>query len=137
MQLIFKSEDSSPACVKTYTAFRLSALGWGHLPSPFVTKIDLLDSKNIGGKIIEFNYDPQSASIIIKIQTTSNGNLTVTIPKILTDLNPHYQFKTHTVLTDGMEADINKTTAKGPSFSIPFMNGTHEIEIIGDQIGQK
>ena len=137
LQLVIKSEDNSPACVTANTAFRLSDLGWGNLSSPIISKIDLLDSKITGGTITEFNYDTQSAIIIIKIQTTSNGDLTVTIPKVLTDLSPHYLFKTYTVLVDGMEADINKTaTAKGPSFTIPFTNGTQEIEIIGDQVGQ-
>src|SRR5207245_5350556 len=87
LQLIFKTEDNSPACVKTNTAFRLSALGWGYLPSPFITKTDLLNSTISGGKIKEFQYDLQSASIIIKIQTVSDGSLIITIPKIVTDLN--------------------------------------------------
>src|SRR3989442_2946636 len=50
LQLIFKTEDNSPACVKTNVAFRLSALGWGYLPSPFITKTDLLNSTMSGGK---------------------------------------------------------------------------------------
>lgn len=140
LQLIFKSEDNSPACVKTYTAFRLSALGWGYLPSPFIIKKDLLNSTISGGKIKEFQYDPQSASIIIKIQTVSDGSLIITIPKIITDLNSsHKPFKDfHTVLVDGMEENIDLVpTANGSSFTIPFTNGTQEIEIIGNQVGQQ
>src|SRR2546425_6122143 len=140
LQLIFKTEDNSPACVKTDTAFRLSALGWGNPPSPFITKTDLLNSTISGGKIKEFQYDPQSASIIIKIQTVSDGSLIITIPKIITDLNPsHKPFKDfHTVLVDGMEENIDLVpTANGSSFTIPFTNGTQEIEIIGNQVGQQ
>lgn len=138
LQLIFKAEDNSPACVKADTAFHLSVLGWGYLPDPFVTKMDLLDSNITGGKITEFQYSPQGANIVIKIQTTSNGNLTVIIPKVVTDLSPYYLFKTYEVLDDGKEVvDVNKiTTTKGPRFIIPFTNGTNEIEIMGIQVGQ-
>ena len=138
--LVIAADDGSPACVKTDTAFRLSALEWGYPPSPFITKTDLLNSTISGGKIKEFQYDPQSASIIIKIQTVSDGSLMVTIPKIITDLNPsHKPFKDfHTVLVDGMEENIDLIpTANGSSFTIPFTNGTQEIEIIGNQVGQQ
>jgi hypothetical protein len=43
LQLFFKAEDNSPACVKADTAFHLSVLGWGYLPDPFITKTDLLE----------------------------------------------------------------------------------------------
>src|SRR6185312_11508778 len=33
-QLVYKTEDNSPACVKTDTAFHLSTLRWGYLPDP-------------------------------------------------------------------------------------------------------
>ncbi|HJT10335.1 MAG TPA: hypothetical protein VJ771_06070 [Candidatus Nitrosotalea sp.] len=138
LQLVFKAEDSFPACVKINTAFHLAALGWGYLPSPFVTKTDFLNSTISGGTINEFQYDLQSASIIIKIQTVSNGTLNITIPKIVTDLNPlHKPFKDfHTVLVDGMEENVALVpTENGSSFAIPFENGTQEIEIIGNQVG--
>jgi len=136
LQLVTKAEDNSPACVKTDTAFHLSTLGWGYLQDPFITKMDLLDSNITGGKISEFQYSPQSANIIIKIQATSNGDLTITIPKVVTDLNPYYAFKTYEVVADGKEINVDKIdTAKGPSFTIPFTNGTNEIEIMGVEIG--
>src|SRR5207245_6991352 len=117
-------------------AFRLSAQGWGYLPSPFITKTDLLSSTISGGKIKEFQYDLQSASIIIKIQTVSDGSLVITIPKIITDLNPsHKPFKDyHTVLVDGMEENIDLVpTVNGLSFTIPFTNETQQLEIIENQ----
>jgi len=135
-QLIFKTEDNSPACVKTDTAFHLSTLRWGYLPDPFITKMDLLDSNIVGGKISEFQYSPQGANIILKIQATSNGDLTITIPKVVTDLSPYYAFKTYEVVVDGKEVNVDKiTTTKGPRFTIPFTNGTNEIEIMGVEIG--
>ncbi|OLC92617.1 MAG: hypothetical protein AUI92_04710 [Thaumarchaeota archaeon 13_1_40CM_3_38_6] len=99
-----------------------------------------MNSTISGGKIKEFQYDLQSASIIIKIQTVSDGSLVITIPKIITDLNSsHKPFKDyHTVLVDGMEENIGLVpTANGSSFTIPFTNGTQEIEIIGNQVGQQ
>ncbi|CUR51357.1 exported protein of unknown function [Nitrosotalea devaniterrae] len=140
LQLIFKTEGNFPVCVKTTVAFHLSELGWGYLPSPFMIKTNLLNSTISGGKIKELQYDLQSRSIIIKIQTTSDGSLMVTIPKFITDLNPSDKpFKDfHTVLADGMEENIDLApTANGSSFTIPFTNGTQEIEIIGNQVGQQ
>ncbi|MEO9277764.1 MAG: sialidase family protein [Nitrososphaera sp.] len=140
LQLIFKTKDNSPACVKTNTVFRLLALGWGYPPSPFTTKTDLLNSKISGGEIKEFQYDPQNRIIIIKIQTVSDGSLMVIIPKIITDLNPSDKpFKDfHTVLADGREVNVDLVpTENGSSFTIPFTNGTQEIEIIGNQVGQQ
>jgi len=137
---VIKSEDGSPACVKINTTFRLSALGWGYPQSPFITKTDLLNSKISGGEIKEFQYDIKSRSIIIKIQTVSNGSLIVIIPKFMTDLNPPDKpFKDfHTILDDGMEENVNLVpAANGSSFVIPFANGTQEIEIIGNQVGQQ
>lgn len=137
---VIKSEDSSPACVKINTAFRLSTLGWGYPLSPFITKTDFLNSKISGGEIKEFQYDIKSRSIIIKIQTVSDGTLVITIPKFMTDLNPSDKpFKDfHTILDDGMEENVNLVpTANGSSFTIPFANGTQEIEIIGNQVGRQ
>ncbi|MGI0017464.1 MAG: hypothetical protein ACREA1_02000 [Nitrosotalea sp.] len=140
LQLIFKTEGNFPTCVKTHTAFHLLGLGWGYIPSPFMMKTDLLNSTISGGKIKEVQYDIQSRSIIIKIQTTSDGSLMVTIPKFITDLNPSDKpFKDfHTVLDDGMEENVDLVpTANGSSFTIPFVNGTQEIEIIGNYVGMQ
>lgn len=140
LQLIFKTEGNFPACVKITTAFHLSVQGWGYLPSPFMIKADLLNSIISGGKIKELQYDIQSRSIIIKIQTASDGSLMVTIPQFMTDLNPSDKpFKDfHTILADGMEENIGLVpTANGSSFTIPFVNGTQEIEIIGNQVGMQ
>lgn len=140
LQLIFKTEGNFPACVKTPVVFHLSELGWGYPPSPFIIKTDLLNSTISGGKIKELQYDLQSRSVIIKIQTTSDGSLMVTIPKFITDLNPYDKpFKDfHTVLADNMEENVDLVpTANGSSFTIPFTNGTQEIEIMGNYVGQQ
>ncbi|HEX5457486.1 MAG TPA: hypothetical protein VFX64_03770 [Candidatus Nitrosotalea sp.] len=84
--LVVKSEDNHPACTTPLTALHLLEFGWGSIASPFETKVDLLDSKISGGQITGFHYDLHVKSIVIQIQTTNDGHLTVTIPRKLLDI---------------------------------------------------
>src|SRR5205807_4872627 len=73
--LIIKSENNLPACTRPLTALYLLERAWGQITSPFDTTADLLDSKISGGMINEYHYDLQSKEILIKIKTSSDGNL--------------------------------------------------------------
>jgi len=130
---IIKLEDGSPACVKPSTLLRLTEIKWGYIQSPYITNVDLLNSTiTNGGKILEFKFDWAASSILITMQTTDDGTLTITIPKVLTDFmswDDHH--KSHGLLINGKMAELHETsTSKGTIITTPFHNGTKIIEII-------
>ncbi len=132
LQLVIKSEDSTPACVTPFAVFHLYSIGWGYASGQFVTKTDLLDSKISGGKITEYQYDLQSTIIIIRIQTTNDGNLSITLPQVVIN-KAFWNAQDHIILMDGKQTDAHEDlTSKGLRLTIPFINGTQEIELIGN-----
>ncbi len=88
------------------------------------------------GKVLGIKADVQSKSLIVSIQTTGDGVLTVTLPRGLIDAQVNGQDDHFYVLSDGQEADFQETskTTTDRTLSIPFTDGTQEIEIIGTQI---
>ena len=87
------------------------------------------------GKVIDIKADTQSKSLIVTIQTTGDGTLTLTMPRALIDAK-----KTdgtddkYFVLNDDQENDGFQeigTTSTDRTLSIPFTDGTTKIEIIG------
>ena len=88
------------------------------------------------GKVLDIKADTQSKSLIVSIQTTGDGVLTITLPRALIDAQANGQDDQYFVLNDGQEAsfqEINKTSTDR-TLSIPFTDGTQQIEIIGTQI---
>ena len=89
------------------------------------------------GKVLGIKADIQSKSLIVSIQTTGDGVLTVTLPRALINATlPTGQDDKYYVLVDTQEADVQETstTTTDRTLSIPFTDGTEEIEIIGTQI---
>jgi predicted secreted protein with PEFG-CTERM motif len=88
------------------------------------------------GKVLGIKADTQSKSLIVSIQTTGDGVLTITLPRGLIDAQVNGQDEHYYVLSDGQEADFQETstTTTDRTLSIPFTDGTEEIEIIGTQI---
>ena len=89
------------------------------------------------GKVLGIKADVQSKSLIVSIQTTGDGVLTVTLPRGLIDAQVNGQDDHYYILNDGQEnTDFQETskTTTDRTLSIPFTDGTQEIEIIGTQI---
>ncbi len=87
------------------------------------------------GKVLDIKANPQSKSLIVTIQTTGDGLLTITMPRALIDSKKSDgtddQF---IVLNDGEQnAQANETmnTSTDRTLAIPFKNGTQQIEIVG------
>jgi predicted secreted protein with PEFG-CTERM motif len=87
------------------------------------------------GKVTDITTDIKSKSLIVTIQTTGDGTLTLTMPRALIDAK-----KTdgtddkYFVLNDDQENDgiqETSTTNTDRTLSIPFTDGTTKIEIIG------
>jgi predicted secreted protein with PEFG-CTERM motif len=85
------------------------------------------------GKVLGMKIDTASKSLIVSIQTTGDGSLTVTLPRGLIDAKLQGQDGKFAVLTEGLESDFEETstTATDRTLSIPFTDGTTQIEIIG------
>jgi predicted secreted protein with PEFG-CTERM motif len=90
-----------------------------------------------GGKVISIVPSLPDKSLIITIETTNDGELTVTLPRGLIDakLGPDGmsgEDDVFFVLVDGAEVDFDETTtSEDRTLTIPFEDGTTEIEIIG------
>ena len=87
------------------------------------------------GKVLDIKADTNSKSLIVSIQTSGDGALTINMPRALIDAKKtdgsDDQFF---VLNDGQENDqFQETgnTATARTLQIPFTDGTSQIEIIG------
>ncbi|MEO9309935.1 MAG: PEFG-CTERM sorting domain-containing protein [Nitrososphaera sp.] len=103
-----------------------------------VTGTDFLVNYSIkGGRVISITPSIPDKSLIIQIETTSDGELTITLPRGLIDarLGPDGRSGEDTnffVLVDGAEVDFDETTTSSDrTLTIPFEDGATEIEIIG------
>jgi predicted secreted protein with PEFG-CTERM motif len=81
-----------------------------------------------GAKIIRITPDTEMKSLILEIETYSDGELRITLPKDVIDTDEEGFF----VLVDGIETNHEAVSdSENWSFVIPFYHGSEEIEIIG------
>jgi len=81
-----------------------------------------------GGKIISITPDLDAKSLIIKISTTDDGELVITLPKDVIDTDEGKFF----VLVDGeITEQLEDVYDDSRTLTIPFYYGSQEIEIIG------
>jgi len=93
------------------------------------------------GKLLDITANVQSNSLIFSLQTTGDGILTVTLPRILIDTRLNDQTDGKFQVLNNGQANTNfqetSTTTTDRTLSIPFTSGTTEIEIIGtDLVGR-
>lgn len=89
------------------------------------------------GKILGIKADMQAKALIVSIQTTGDGVFTATLPRALINaILPNGQDDKYYVLLDNQEVSFQETstTTTDRTLSIPFTDGTQEIEIIGTQL---
>ncbi len=88
--------------------------------------------KITGGSVLGITPDVDSNSLIIEISTTSDGELTIILPRALIDAKFNGDDDDFFVLVDAEEVDFDETkTSTERTLVIPFFDGTEEIEIIG------
>lgn len=90
------------------------------------------------GKVTDIKADTNSKSLIVSIQTSGDGVLTITMPRTLIDAKKSDGTDdTYFVLNDGQENDQAQethTSSADRTLTIPFSNGTSQIEIIGTMV---
>ena len=102
-------------------------------PSIKVLRTDFTVGYTIsGGSITSIDPDEESNSLIISIDTTSDGELTITLPRALIDAKIGSEDDDFFVLVDGEEVEFEETsTSTDRTLTIEFPDGAEEIEIIG------
>jgi predicted secreted protein with PEFG-CTERM motif len=87
------------------------------------------------GKVLDIKADTNSKSLIVSIQTSGDGALTINMPRALIDAKKtNGSDDQFFVLNDGQENDQfqeTSNTATARTLQIPFTDGTSQIEIIG------
>ena len=89
-----------------------------------------------GGRVLGITADVEAKSLLVSIETTSDGVLTITLPRDLIDAKINDEDDSFFVLIDGEEiGDVSEeATSTDRTLTIPFLDGSEEIEIIGTQI---
>ena len=101
-----------------------------------VSTKDQLDYQIISGIVLDVITDSNANSLIFTIQPTSDGQLTITIPRHVLDARIGGETRDFIVFVDGQTVPFNETTSSAArTLSIPFPHGTRSIEIIGTHLG--
>ncbi|WP_179369277.1 hypothetical protein [Candidatus Nitrosotenuis sp. DW1] len=153
--LITKTSNENPACVKQETMQKLIERGWGSKPETIPNSKTLtapLDKKytvQVNGNVFEIRYliigsqlqeiiaDPNSKSIVINVENSEKGQMSIEIPRKLIDARIGLDGKSGDdvdffVLVDGSEVDFEETSSiVARTLTIPLENGSSQIEIIG------
>ena len=88
--------------------------------------------KITGGKLLSITPDVDANSLLISIDATNDGSITITLPRELIDAKIGDADDDFFVLVDGEEVDFDETTtSKDRTLTIMFPAGAEEIEIIG------
>ena len=94
---------------------------------------DLVGYEITGGKLLSITPDVDANSLIISIDATEDGSLTLTIPRSVLDaLLENGSDDDFFVLVDGEEVDFDEiTSSTDRTLTISFPAGAEEIEVIG------
>ena len=93
---------------------------------------DLIGYEITGGKLLSIMPDVDANSLIVSIDATSDGSLTLTIPRSVLDATINGEDDDFFVLIDGEEVDFEEvSTSTDRTLTIAFPAGAEEIEIIG------
>ena len=96
---------------------------------------DLVGYEITGGKIVGLITDVNASSLIISIDATSDGSLTLTIPRSVLDATNNGEDDDFFVLIDGEEVSFDEiTSSTDRKITIAFPAGAETIEIIGTYV---
>jgi len=88
-----------------------------------------------GGKIIQVIPDLDEKSLMVEIESISNGTLVIKLPREVIDAKFAGEDDSFIVLLDGLDVDFDEsTTGNERTLTIQYPEGTEEIEIIGTYV---
>jgi predicted secreted protein with PEFG-CTERM motif len=91
-----------------------------------------LDHDISGGSVTEMEIDMDSNSLVIEVDVTDNGSISVTLPRDVIDATNNGDDDDFFVIVDGEEVDFQETkTSTDRTLTIEFPAGAEEIEIFG------
>ena len=93
---------------------------------------DLVSYEITNAKLINIMPDLDAVSLVVYIESTNDGSITLTIPRSVLDASINEGDDEFFVLVDGEEVDFEEiTTSTDRTLTIEFLAGTEQIEIIG------
>lgn len=88
-----------------------------------------------GGVITQIFPDEEAKSLIIQIDSISNGTLSIKLPREVIDAKFGEEDDEFFVVIDGLEVDFDETkTGNERTITVDFPEDTEEIEIIGTSV---
>ena len=88
-----------------------------------------------GGVINQVFPDTEAKSLIVQIDSISNGTLAIKLPREVIDAKFGEEDDDFFVVIDGVEVDFDETkTGNERTITLEFPEGTEEIEIIGTSV---
>ena len=93
---------------------------------------DLISYEITNAKLLNIIPDLDAVSLLIYIETTDEGSITLSIPRSILDSSINDGDDEFFVLVDGEEVDFEEIrTSMDRTLTIEFLAGTEQIEIIG------
>lgn len=90
-----------------------------------------------GGSVKSMTIDAQSISLIVSVNSTSDGSITLHMPRSLIDAKTSSgQDDSFIILIDGAEVKPQSESSDSNfrTLTVPFLQGDQDIEIIGTQV---
>lgn len=88
-----------------------------------------------GGTINDMTVSQQDTSLIVSVKATSDGNLTMTLPRALIDAKNGASDDQFFVLVDGADTDFSETkTNTDRTITVMVPQDTTQVEVIGTQV---
>jgi len=96
----------------------------------FIVKYDIT-----GAVVDDISMNPQDSSLIVSIKSSSDGNLTMTLPRTLIDAKTATGDDTFLVLVDGADSEFTETqNNSNRTVMVSIPKGTEQVEVIGTQV---
>ena len=87
------------------------------------------------GTVNDMSINTNETSLVVSIQSTGDGNLTMTLPRTLIDAKAGADDDQFYVLVDGADTDFDESKAgTDRTITVSFPDGTEQIEVIGTQV---
>ena len=88
-----------------------------------------------GGSVDDISISQQDTSLILSLKSTSDGNLTMTLPRSLIDAKLGANDDDFFVLVDGADTEFTESkTATDRTVTVSFPESSEQIEVIGTQV---